>query len=91
MSRDHYAHLKDDPSGIDDWLRSKGHDIKRPADPSNEWNRPLRRCRLPNCGAIIERKQASAVYCGRDHKTQHYDEIGAAKKLAETKDLPQTE
>jgi hypothetical protein len=82
---------RSDPTGIDDWLRSKGHDIKRPADPDNLWNRPLRRCRLPSCGAVIEGKQKSAVYCGRDHKTQHYDEMAAAKKLAETKDLPQTE
>jgi hypothetical protein len=88
-SRDPFA--QDDPSGIRDWMQSKGHTVRAPTDPNNMWNRPLRRCRLPSCGAVTEHKQKSAVYCGRDHKTQHYDEIAAAKKLAETKDLPQTE
>jgi len=91
MSRDHYAHLKDDPSGIDDWLRSKGHDIKRPADPSNEWNRPLRRCRLPSCGTIIEGMLPIARYCTRQHKLDHYAELEAAKSTEDNKDLPQTE
>ena len=90
MSRDHYAHLKDDPSGIDDWLRSKGHDIKRPADPSNEWNRPLRRCRLPSCGTIIEGMLPIARYCTRQHKLDHYAEL-EAKSAEDNKDLPQTE
>ena len=79
---------RSDPTGIDDWLRSKGHDIKRPADPDNEWNRPLRRCRLPSCGAIIEGMLPIARYCTRQHKLDHYAELEAksAEDNTETKE-----
>jgi hypothetical protein len=69
MPRDPFR--REDPTGVLDWLQSKGHNVRAPIDPTNVWNRPMRVCQLPSCGVLIEDRLPGALYCGRSHKNEH--------------------